>query len=538
MQEVFDYVVVGAGSAGCVIADRLSEDESTSVLVLEAGGRDSNPWIHVPIGFSKTFFDKRVNWCFDSEPCPELNGRRIYMPSGKVLGGSSSINGLLYVRGQRQDYDDWERLGNEGWSWDDVLPFYLRSEDQEWTDDDAFHARGGPLPVSCQKEMHTLCGAFLESGVSAGFKQVRDFNCGDQEGLGWFQVTARGGRRKSTAVSFLRRAQKRRNVEVRVQSHVATIKIEHGVATGVVYERKGQKVEVIARSAVIVSSGAINSPALLQRSGIGDPDLLRRAGIAVRHSLRGVGANYHDHFQAKLVYRCKENLTLNDTATSLRRKFGMGIEYLLYRRGPLTTAGAQSGGFVCSSLSQGRPDVQFHVFTYSSKDFRKGLDEFSGMTISACQLRPESRGTVRVRSPNWRDAPLVSPNFLDSDLDRRTMVEGLRIGRSIADLHPLRARLIGEERPGKQIVDEEGLLNYVRETGGSVFHPVGTCRMGNDALAVVNARLRVHGIDRLMVADASIMPSIVSGNTNAASIMIGERAADFLRKQSANSPPL
>jgi choline dehydrogenase len=538
MQEAFDYIVVGAGSAGCVIVDRLSADSSATVLVLEAGGRDSNPWIHVPIGYSKTFFDKRVNWCFDSEPCPGLNGRSLYMPSGKVLGGSSSINGLLYVRGQAQDYDDWEQLGNDGWAWKDVLPYYVRSEDQEWSDDDAYHGHGGPLAVSCQTELHPLCDAFLQSGESAGFRQVKDFNRGDQEGLGWFQVTARAGRRKSAAVSFLRRAEKRPNVQLQIHAHVASIVIESAAASGVVYEQNGQKHEVRARRAVVVSSGAINSPALLQRSGIGNPEWLREAGVPVKHSLPGVGANYQDHFQAKLVYRCKDRVTLNDSATSPLRKVRMGVEYLVRRRGPLTTAGAQSGGFVCSSLSPGRPDIQFHVFTYSSKNFRDGLDDFSGMTISACQLRPHSRGSVRVRGPKWSDAPLISPNFLDSDLDQRTMVEGLRMGRKIAEREPLRERLVAEERPGTVIRDDEALLGYVRETGGSVFHPVGTCRMGNNAMSVVDSQLRVHGIERLMVADASVMPTIVSGNTNAASIMIGERAVDFLRKQSANSPPL
>lgn len=526
--EAFDYVVVGAGSAGCVIADRLSEDGSATVLVLEAGGRDSSPWIHVPIGFSKTFFDRRVNWCFDADPSPRLNDRRIYMPSGKVLGGSSSINGLLYVRGQSQDYDDWAQLGNEGWAWKDVLPYYRRSEDQEWLDDDVHHGHGGPLPVSCQTELHPLCEAFLQSGESAGFRRVKDFNCGDQEGLGWFQVTARAGRRKSTAVTFLRRAQQRPNVQLRLRTQVASIVIEDGAATGVVYEQSDQKVVVGARRGVIVSSGAINSPALLQRSGIGNPQWLQQAGIAVRHPLPGVGANYHDHLQAKVVYRCKERVTLNDTATSVLRKAKMALEYLVHRRGPLTTAGAQSGGFVCSSLSPGRPDIQFHVSTFSSKDFRKGLDSFSGMTISACQLRPESRGTVRIRSPNWQEAPQICPNFLDSELDRRTLVEGLRLARRIGEQDPLRARLVGEERPGDDARDDAAMLNYVRETAASVFHPVGTCRMGNDVMSVVDARLRVHGLKRLMVADASVMPTIVSGNTNAASIMIGERAADFL----------
>ncbi|PXW24815.1 GMC family oxidoreductase [Paraburkholderia caballeronis] len=529
MEETYDYIVVGAGSAGCVLADRLSEDGAASVLVLEAGGRDSNPWIHVPIGYAKTLFDARVNWCFDMEPSPELGQRRLYMPCGRVLGGSSSINGLLYVRGQQQDYDDWARLGNRGWSWSDVLPFYRRSEDQQHGGD-AFHGSGGPLPVSDQVERHALCEAFVESGRVAGYRATDDFNRGDQEGLGYYQVTARDGRRMSTAVAFLRRAERRPNVSLVTGAMVETIDLDGLVARGVTWRVGGVRRKAVARRCVVLAAGAINTPSLLQRSGIGRPDWLQAAGIDVKHALPGVGANLQDHLQAKLVYRCAHPVTLNDRARHLTGKVAMGLAYLLRRRGPLTIAAGQAGGFVRTALSSGRPDVQFHVMTFSSADLRKGLDEFSGMTISACQLRPESRGTVRVTAPDAAVAPAIAPEFLASETDRRTLVEGLRIGRRIAGAGPLSAELEREERPGVNVDSDEDLLAYVRATAGSVFHPAGTCRMGSDADAVVDERLRVRGVGRLMIADASIMPTIVSGNTNAACIMIGERAAAFLKE--------
>jgi choline dehydrogenase len=528
MREAFDYVIIGAGSAGCVVADRLSEDAAVTVLVLEAGGRDSNPWIHVPIGYARTFFDKRVNWCLESEPCPELGGRRLYMPCGKVLGGSSSINGLLYVRGQAQDYDGWASLGNPGWSWREVLPYFTRSEDQE-TLRDTRHGSGGPLPVSDQRERNPLCRAFLDAGAAAGFRRTNDFNGGDQEGLGWFQVTARRGRRKSAATTFLRRAAQRPNVVVRTHALAGTIIVRDGAATGVSYERQGQPVEVDARRGVVLCAGAFHSPAVLQRSGIGHPGWLREAGITVTHALPGVGANLQDHLQAKLVFRTREPITLNDRTASLLGKARMGFDYLARRRGPLTTAGAQAGGFVRTRLSPDRADIQFHVFTFSSADLRKGLDRFSGMTISACQLRPESRGTVRVRSGRAAEAPIIDTNALAAELDRRTLVEGLSIGRAIAGTNPLKAALVAEERPGIPVASDDELGAFVRETASPVFHPAGTCRMGSDAGAVVNHRLQVHGVERLTVADSSIMPRLVSGNTNAACIMIGERAADFLR---------
>lgn len=528
MQDTFDYIVVGAGSAGCVIADRLSEDGKSTVLLLEAGGRDSNPWIHVPIGFGRTFFDEKVNWCLRSEACDNLNSRQIYLPCGKVLGGSSSINGLLYVRGQGQDYDEWATQGSSGWAWDDVLPYFIRSEDQS-SKHDRYHGRGGPLPVSDQVELNPLCEAFLQSAAAAGHRRTDDFNTGDHTGFGWFQVTARRGRRKSTAVAFLRRAEKRDNFLLRTQATAASIIVKDGIATGVNYDQGNTRKQVFARKGVILSGGAFHSPALLQRSGIGNPEWLQDAGITVRHALKGVGANLQDHLQAKLVYRTKKPITLNDTTRSLAGKLRMGIAYALYRRGPLTTAGAQAGGFASTRLSPGRPDVQFHVSSFSSADLQKGLDPFSAVTISAYQMRPESRGTVRVTGSDSSLPAKIFPNYLDSEIDRQTLIEGLRIGRSIASVDPFKASLISEERPGVNTETDDELLSYIRETAASVFHPVGTCAMGTDGQAVVDSRLKVHGLEHLFVADASIMPRIVSANTNAACIMIGEHAADLIR---------
>jgi choline dehydrogenase len=390
----------------------------------------------------------------------------------------------------------------------------------------------GELAVSRQTGKHPLCSAFVESGYSLGFETVDDFNRGDQEGLGFYQVTARRGRRVSSAVAFLRRATKRSNVRLEIQAQVQAIVLENKRARGVTYLVDGVTHTAQARKAVVLSAGAINSPAILQRSGIGRPDWLAKAGIAVQHALPGVGDNLQDHLQAKLVYRCVEPNTLNDKVRSLGSKLGMGAQYILNRTGPLTMSAGQAGGFIRSRDGLDRPDVQYHVMPFSSGDLRKGLDSFSGMTISACQLRPDSRGTVLVKNADPTVAPLISPNFLSAENDVRTLLDGLRIGRSIAMAAPMRKALEREERPGVDVKSDEALLDYVRQTAASVFHPAGTCRMGSGPDAVVDAKLRVHGIQGLVVADASIMPTLVSGNTNAASIMIGERAAAFLREAS------
>ena len=525
--ETFDYIVVGAGSAGCVVAARLSESGRHSVLVLEAGGRDSNPWIHIPMGYGKTYADEAVNWCFSMEPSPELNGRRLYSPCGKVLGGSSSINGLVYLRGHREDFESWREDGNEGWGYDDVLPFYRKSEDQQHGEN-AFHAVGGPLSVSDQTDVHPICGAFVDSAVATGFKRNPDFNGACLEGVGAFQMTCRNGRRISSAVAFLRDAEQRPNVSLRTRAEVEQLAIESGRVTGVTYVRGNTSFAAKARRAVILCAGALNSPAILQRSGIGRAEWLQEVGIKVTHELSGVGANLHDHLQARLVIRNRRHRTLNTVMRNPLRKMLMGVQYALFRRGPLTCAGGQTGGIVRSHPELDRPDTMFFVMPFSSVDYRQGLDPFSGFTIASCLQRPQSRGTLRVRSPNPKEAPLIQPNFLDQESDRRAMVNGLRLARRIVATDPLRQQIEGEERPGPAVNSDDELLSYIRATASSVYHPAGTCKMGCGPDAVVDSKLRVRGVDGLVVADASIMPTIVSTSPNATAIMIGERAAAFL----------
>jgi choline dehydrogenase len=530
--ETFDYVVVGAGSAGCVVAARLSENARASVLVLEAGGRDTHPWIHVPIGFGKTFFDERVNWCLTTEAGPAIDSRRIFMPCGRVLGGSSSINGLVFQRGQREDFDDWQRQGNPGWSYDDVLPFFRKLE--HWQrGEDAHRGAGGPLAVSALPDIHPLSHAFVDSAVALGHARIADLNGAERDGAGYFQVTVRSGRRVSSAVAFLRAAERRPNVSVRTGAEVEHLSLEGGRVAGLTYHRGGASFAVRARRSVVLCAGALHSPAILQRSGIGRGAWLQEAGISPRHELAGVGANLHDHVQARLVLRSARHPTLNTLLQQPLRRVAAGLQYALFRRGPMTFAGGQSGGFFDSRGEGRRPDVVLLLMPLSSMDYRQGLDRFAGFSVSCGLLRPQSRGTLRVRSAQHRDPPLIQPNYLAEPADGATLVDALRHARRIAAADPIREEIDAEVRPGPDVQSDEALLAYVRASAGSIYHPVGTCRMGprTDPHAVVDARLRVHGLAGLTVADASVMPSIVSAPTNATAVMIGERAADFLLQE-------
>jgi choline dehydrogenase len=527
--EIFDYIVIGAGSSGCVVASRLSESGRDSVLVLEAGPRDSNPWIQVPMGFGKTFFNPKVNWCFTTEPCSALNDRSLFAPCGKVLGGSSSINGLVYARGQREDFDSWREGGNPGWGYDDVLPFFRKSEDQQHGES-AFHGAGGALSVVDVMECHPLSTAFVDSAGAAGFARNDDFNGASQEGIGRFQVTARKGKRVSSAAAFLRAAERRSNVCVKTGAEVERLTITGGRVTGVTYAMAVRSVPAQARKAVVLAAGAFNSPAILQRSGIGRGSWLQEAGIEVQHHLPGVGANLQDHIQARLAIRSHRLDTLNAQTRQPMSLLRMGMQYALFQRGPLASAGGQTGGFIRSRPGLDRPDIMYFVMPLTSLDLRKGLDRFSGFSVASCLLRPESRGTVRVRSDNHKEAPRIEPNYLDSEADRQTMLDGLRTARRITAQDPIRREIEREERPGPHVNSDDELLSYIRATASSVYHPVGTCKMGSGTDAVVDPKLRLRGLDGLVIADASIMPSIVSAPTNATAIMIGERAAAFLQE--------
>ena len=526
MQENYDYIVIGAGSAGCVVAARLSENGRHSVLVLEAGVRDSNPWIHIPLGFGKTFFNRSLNWCFSAEPSPELGGRSVFTPCGKVLGGSSSINGLVYSRGQREDFESWRQDGNVGWGYDDVLPFFRKSENQQHGES-TFHGHAGPLAVSDVMDCHPLGRAFVESANAAGYLSNKDFNGATQEGVGAFQVTARDGKRVSSAVAFLRDAERRPNVCLKINAEVDRLAIDGRRITGVTYAVNGVSLTALAKRAVILSAGAINSPAVLQRSGIGPSDWLHQAGIEVRHELRGVGANLQDHPQARLAIRSRTP-TLNTQMRHPMHLLRIGLQYAFFRRGPLASSGGQTGGFLRSRPDVDRPDFMYFFMPFTSLDLRKGLDPFPGFTIASVLLHPESRGFVRVRSANPEDAPIIQPNCLHADNDRQAMLAGLRTARRIASKDPLLQQIEREERPGAAVTGDEDLLSYIRATASSAYHHCGTCKMGSGDDAVVDSRLRLRGLDGLVVADASIMPTIVSSGTNPASIMIGERAAAFL----------
>jgi choline dehydrogenase len=533
--EEFDFIVVGAGSAGCVLANRLSDGGRHSVLLLEAGGRDSYPWIHVPIGYGKTMFNKAVNWGYYTEPDPGLQSRRVYWPRGKVLGGSSSINGLIYIRGQAADYDGWAAQGNPGWSYREVLPYFRRSEDQARGGDD-FHGEGGPLTVSDVGEKNELVEAFIRAGEQAGFPRNDDFNGADQEGVGYFQLNVRGGRRCSTAKAYLRPARGRSNLRVETEALCCGVEIVQGRAVGVRYLQGGvEQRSARARCEVVLCAGAINTPQILELSGIGDGQRLNALQIPVTRHLPAVGEHLQDHLQVRVIARCSRPVTTNDDLNSPLRRLKIGMKYVLRRQGPLAVGINQAGGFVRSRDDVERPDIQFHFGTLSSDVPGSPVHEFSGFTLSTCQLRPESRGSVHIQSTDPQCYPLIHANYLAAERDRQVSVDGVRQARRVLAAPALREYVASEYSPGPEVNDFDELLDFVRRDGTTIFHPTGTARMGRGEDAVVDARLCVHGVAGLRVADCSIMPDIVSGNTNAAAVMIGEKASDLILEDAARA---
>src|ERR1700691_5328447 len=532
--EHFDYIVVGAGSAGCVLANRLTASGRHRVLLLEAGGHDRHFWIHVPLGFGKLFNDAKVNWLYKTEPEPELNNRQIIQPRGKVLGGSSSINGLLYIRGQHEDFDRWRQLGNAGWAFDDVLPYFRRAEDQERGADD-LHGTGGPLAVSNVCEPHPLCEAFLEAAEQTGIPRNDDFNGPTQEGAGYFQLTAKNGRRWSTAAGYLKEARRRPNLAV-VPNALATRVLFSGKrAVGVEYRRGNTTHTAYAEGEVILSGGAFNSPQLLQLSGVGPANLLREQGIAAIADVPGVGADLQDHLQIRMLYRCTEPITANEVINNWRYRYAAGLRYLLTRKGLLTIGAGYAGAFLRTRPELATPDMQIHFLIFSADTAGAALHEFPGFMASICQLRPESRGFVRIKSSDPGMPPAIQPRYLSARADCDCVVDSLKLLRRVMN-QPVMRRYIAEERaPGEKCQSDADLLTYARNTGPTVYHPPSTCRMGSDPSAVVDERLRVRGFERLRVIDASIMPTVVSGNTNAAAVMIGEKGADMVLQDAGAS---
>ena len=523
----FDYVVVGAGSAGCVLANRLSADGRYSVLLLEAGPKDNNLWIHVPLGYGRLFKEKTVNWMYQTEPEPGLDGRTIFQPRGKVLGGSSSINGLLYVRGQHEDYDRWRQHGNSGWGFDDVLPYFKKAENQERGADD-FHGAGGPLPVSDLVHADPLSAAFIAAAAETGIPVNPDFNGASQEGAGFFQTTTRRGRRASTAVAYLRPARGRRNLQVETSALAQRILFDGRRADTIEFRQAGVLRTARARKEILVSSGAYNSPQLLQLSGVGPAELLRQLGIDVVLDAPGVGHVLQDHMQVRVVMRCTQSITLNDVVNSPVRRILAGARYAAFRKGPLTIAAGTSGAFFKTSPRLATPDIQIHFLPFSTDKMGERLHSFSGFSASVCQLRPESRGSLRIRSADPTMAPEIRINYLSTEVDRIANVEGLKVLRRILQAPALRPYVMQEVDPGAKVSTDEELLNYCRARGSTIYHPTSTCRMGSDPLAVVDQSLRVRGLEGLRVVDGSIMPDLVSGNTNAAIIMIAEKASDMI----------
>ncbi|HEV2363271.1 MAG TPA: GMC family oxidoreductase N-terminal domain-containing protein [Caulobacteraceae bacterium] len=538
-----DFIIAGAGSAGCVLANRLSADAKVKVLLLEAGGDDrplhnlgqffSNLMIHVPVGYSSTLKDPKVNWLFPTEPDPGTGGRSHVWPRGKVLGGSSSINGLLYVRGQRADYDGWRQLGCEGWSWEDVRPYFLRAQNQERGAGE-HHAVGGPLNVSDVTQTHVVSDAVIEACVEAGLPRNDDCNGAEQEGAGYYQLTVRGGRRCSAAVAYLHPAMRRPNLRVETRALVRRLLIEDGRAVGVEFSHGGAVRTARAAREVVLAGGAVNSPQLLQLSGVGPGALLADRGIPVVKDAPGVGENLQDHYVIAMSWRLKAGVVSVNELTRGYRFLGETLRYLFARKGLLTLSAAHIAVFCKSRPDLSGPDIQFHILP-ATMDTEKLLTEQKmelerepGLTIAPCQLRPESRGTIRIKSPDPTAYPAIAPNYLSDPLDQEVAVASLKWGRRIA-AQPALARYVDHALlPPTEVESDADLLEFARLSGSTIYHPVGTCRMGSDALSVVDPQLRVRGVQALRVVDASVMPRLCSGNTNAPTIMIAEKAADMI----------
>ena len=532
--ENFDYIIIGAGSAGCVLANRLSKNPKNKVLLLEAGGKDNYPWIHIPVGYYKTMHNPKVDWCFRTEKDETMNNRSIRYPRGKTLGGSSSINGLLWIRGQSNDYDNWRQQGNKGWGWDDVLPYFIKSENNE-LGKGKFHSDEGPIMVANKKIKLKMLDEFINAAEETGIPKVNDFNTGNNFGVGFFQFTTTFNKlglklRYSAAKGYLNPAKKRSNLKIITNAHVQKINFEGKKASGIEYFLGENLSKISANKEVILCAGSIGSPHILQVSGIGDGDKLSKIGIDLIKNLKGVGKNLQDHLMFRPVYKVKNLKSLNKKINSLFGKFLIGLEYIFNQSGPMTMGASQVCGFAKSDSSRETPNLQFHVQPISTDILgATKLHNFDGITPTVANIRPTSRGEINIVSKNIKDNPKIKMNYLSTDDDRYVAAQGLKLVRKIMlDTETFKKYEPEEYRPGAHIKDDEELVKAGSDYAQTIFHPVGTCKMGQDENSVVNDRLKVHGVENLRVVDASIMPNITSGNTNAPTIMIAEKASDMI----------
>jgi choline dehydrogenase-like flavoprotein len=529
--DTYDYIIVGAGTAGCLLANRLSADPGTRVLLLEAGGKDNYHWIHIPVGYLYLMGNPRTDWGYKTAEEPGLNGRSLNYPRGRVLGGCSSINGMIYMRGQARDYDLWRQMGNPGWAWDDVLPYFKKHQDQYAVEPDAFeglHARGGEWRIEHARIRWEILDAFRDAAAEAGIPKVDDFNRGDNEGCGYFHVNQKTGVRWNTSKAFLRPVAHRRNLVVETHAQVERLILDGKRVTGLAVRQLGEPRTFKAMREVILAAGAIGSPQIMQLSGVGPGAVLQPLGIEVRHALDGVGENLQDHLQIRCAYKVSGVKTMNERFQSLVQRAGFAAQYALTRRGPMTMAPSQLGAFVKSDPERETPNLQYHIQPLTLPKFGEPLDPFPAFTASVANIRPTSRGWVRITAPEPTTAPEIRPNYLSSAEDRHVAAESVRVTRNIVSMPALAKYQPEEFRPGLEFQEDEQLAKAAGDISTTIFHPVGTCRMGSDDAAVVDPRLRVRGLAGLRVADASVMPTITSGNTNSPTLMIAEKAAAMI----------